>query len=138
MQLKRWIEWVQARWWVADGLLALAVGTANAVTAGVSNTAGISMTPWRPLDALGYLLLAIGPLALVFRRRWPLGVLVAVEAISLAYSARTYPEGGTGFTVFVALYTVAVAVDRRRLVAIATAAAVALAVAMEVFSTAPP
>jgi signal transduction histidine kinase len=133
MQLKRWIERVQARWWVADGLLALAVGTANAVTAGVSNTAGISMTPWRPLDALGYLLLAIGPLALVFRRRWPLGVLVAVEAISLAYSARTYPEGGTGFTVFVALYTVAVAVDRRRLVAIATAAAVALAVAMEVF-----
>ena len=133
MQLRRWIEWVQARWWVADGLLALAVGTANVVTAGVSSTAGIGVTPWRPLDALGYLLLAIGPLALVFRRRWPIGVLVAVEVTSLAYSARTYPEGGTGLTVFVALYTVAVAVDRRRLVAIATAVAVALAVAMEVF-----
>jgi signal transduction histidine kinase len=133
MQLKRWIEWVQARWWVADGLLALAVGTANVVTAGVSDTAGIGRTPWRPLDALGYLLLTIGPLALVFRRRWPLGVLVAVEATSLAYSARTYPEGGTGLTVFVALYTVAVVVDRRRLVVLATAVSVALAVAMEVF-----
>ncbi|HEU4396436.1 MAG TPA: sensor histidine kinase [Actinomycetota bacterium] len=133
MQLKAWVEWVRARWWVADGLLALAVGTANVVTAGVSSTAGAGVTPWRPLDALGYLLLAIGPLALVFRRRWPLGVLVAVEATSLAYSARTYPEGGTGLTVFVALYTVAVAVDRRRLVAIATAVTVALAVAMEVF-----
>jgi signal transduction histidine kinase len=132
MQLRRLIEPVLARWWVADGLLALAVGTANLLTAGVSNTAGVGRAPWRPLDALGYLLLAIGPLALVFRRRWPLGVLAAVMAVSAAYSARTYPEGGTGFTGFVALYTVAVWEERRWLVAAATAVTVALAVATEV------
>jgi signal transduction histidine kinase len=132
MQLRRWIEPVLARWWLADGLLALAVGAANVITAGVSNTAGVGRTPWRPLDALGYLLLLLGPLALVFRRRWPLGVLAAAMAVSLAYSARTYPEGGTGFTAFVALYTVAVHEQRRWLVAAATAFSVALAVTMEV------
>jgi signal transduction histidine kinase len=132
MQLRRWIEPVLARWWLADGLLALAVGTANLLTAGVSNTAGMGRTPWRALDALGYLLLLSGPLALVFRRRWPLGVLAVVQAASIAYSARTYPEGGTGFTVFVALYTVAVHEQRRWLVAAATAFSVATAVTMEV------
>ena len=42
-------------------------------------------------------------------------------AAATAYSARTYPEGGTGLAVFVALYTVAVTAERRWLVA-ATAA----------------
>jgi signal transduction histidine kinase len=132
MQLRRLIEPVLARWWVADGLLALAVCTVNLLAAGVSNTAGVGRTPWRPLDALGYLLLVIGPLALVFRRRWPLGVLAAVQAVSIAYSARSYPEGGTGLTGFVALYTVAVWEERRWLVAAATAASVAIAFTLEV------
>jgi signal transduction histidine kinase len=132
MQLRRVIDPVLSRRWVADGLLALAVGTVNLLAAGVSNTAGVGRTPWRPLDALGYLLLVAGPLALVFRRRWPLGVLVAVQAASIAYSARTYPEGGTGLTGYVALYTLAVWEQRRWLVAAATAASVATAFTLEV------
>jgi len=131
MQLRDWIERVPARRWVADALLAAAVGAVNLAVAVTSDTAGAGRVPWRPLDALGYLLLALGPLALVARRRWPLGVLAVVEAVSLAYSARTYPEGGTGLTVFVALYTVA-AMERRRLVlAAAAAVTVALAVVTE-------
>ena len=132
MQVKDWIERVPARRWVADALLAAAVGAIGLATAITSDTVGIGRAPWRPLDGFGYLLLVLGPLALVARRRWPLGVLVAVEAVSLIYSARTYPEGGTGFTAFVALYTVAVLVERRWLVMAATAAAVALSVFMEV------
>jgi len=131
MQLRDWIERVPARRWVADALLAAAVGAVNLAVAVTSDTAGAGRVPWRPLDALGYVLLALGPLALVARRRWPLGVLAVVEAVSLAYSARTYPEGGTGLTVFVALYTVA-AMERRRLVVPAAAVTVALAVVTEV------
>jgi signal transduction histidine kinase len=132
MQLRGWVERVPARRWVADGLLAAAVGAVNLATAVASDTAGAGRTPWRPLDGLGYLLLAIGPAALVARRRWPLGVLAVALASSLAYSSRTYPEGGTGFTGFVALYTVAVTVERRWLVAAAAAVAAVLSAGMEV------
>jgi signal transduction histidine kinase len=131
MQVKDWIERVPARRWVADALLAATVGAVNLAVAVTADTAGTGRVPWRALDALGFLLLALGPLALVARRRWPFGVLMVAEAVSLAYSARTYPEGGTGLTVFVALYTVA-AMERRRLVVAATAATVALAVVTEV------
>jgi signal transduction histidine kinase len=133
MQLRGWIERVPARRWVADGLLALAVGAVNFTVAGVSSAAGAAgQAPWRSLDGLGYLLLAMGPLALVARRRWPLPVLVVVLANSVAYSARGYPEGGTGLTAFVALYTVAASVESRRLVVVATVVAAGLAGVMEV------
>jgi signal transduction histidine kinase len=131
MQLRERIERVPARRWVADALLAAVVGAVNLAVAVTSDTAGTGRTPWRPLDALGFLLLALGPLALVARRRWPLGVLAVVEAASLAYSARTYPEGGTGLAVFVALYTVAAMERRRLVVAAAAAVTVALAVVTE-------
>jgi signal transduction histidine kinase len=131
MQFREWIERAPARRWVADALLAALVGAVNLAVAVTSDTAGTGRTPWRPLDALGYLLLALGPLALVARRRWPLGVLAVVEAASLAYSARTYPEGGTGLAVFVALYTVAAMEQRRLVVAAAAAVTVALAVVTE-------
>jgi signal transduction histidine kinase len=133
MRLRDWIERVPARRWEADGLLAAAVGAVNLATAVVSSDAGVAgRAPWRSLDALGYLLLAVGPLALVARRRWPLPVLAVVLACSVAYSARTYPEGGTGLTGFVALYTVAVMVERRWLVAAAAAVAATLSAGMEV------
>jgi signal transduction histidine kinase len=131
MQFREWIERAPARRWVADALLAALVGAVNLAVAVTSDTAGTGRTPWRPLDALGYLLLALGPLALVARRRWPLGVLAVVEAASLAYSARTYPEGGTGLAVFVALYTVAAMEQRRLVVAAVAAVTVALAVITE-------
>jgi signal transduction histidine kinase len=131
MQLSERIERVPARRWVADALLAAVVGAVNLAVAVTSDTAGTGRTPWRPLDALGFLLLALGPLALVARRRWPLGALAVVEAASLAYSARTYPEGGTGLAVFVALYTVAAMERRRLVVAAAAAVTVALAVVTE-------
>ncbi|HEX8928097.1 MAG TPA: sensor histidine kinase, partial [Actinomycetota bacterium] len=75
MRLRRWIERIPARPWVADGLLALAVATVNFVVSGASNSVGPVGSLWRPLDALGWVLLVAGPLALVARRRWPLAVL---------------------------------------------------------------
>jgi signal transduction histidine kinase len=131
VQPRRWIERVPGRPWVADGLLGLAVGVVSLASLVVSGGIRSGQTIWRPLDGLGYLLLAVGPLALVARRRWPLGVLAVVEAASTVYSARTYPESGTGLAVFVALYTVA-ALERRRVVAAVTVAAVVLGVVSEV------
>jgi signal transduction histidine kinase len=131
MQFRGWTERVPARPWVADGLLALAVAAVNFAVAGASDAVGPVGTRWRPLDALGLVLLAAGPLALVARRRWPLAVLAVVEAVSVAYSARHYPEGGTGLTAFVALYTVAAHVESRRLVVAAAAVTAGLAVVME-------
>ncbi|WP_157963842.1 sensor histidine kinase [Actinocorallia populi] len=47
----------------------------------------------RALDVLGYGLLVLGPLVLMGRRRWPVGVLVAVAAATLLYHLCGYPVG---------------------------------------------
>jgi len=120
-----------ARSWVADGLLALAVLAVNFSSAFLSGVTEVNLTSWRSTDALGYLLLSLGPLALVVRRRWPLPVLGVTLAAATLYSARHYPEGGTGWAIFVALYTVAVVEERRRLVVAAAATVALLAVASE-------
>jgi signal transduction histidine kinase len=131
MQLRRLVEPVRARWWLADGLLALAVYAVSLGSLVVSGATGSGQTLWRDLDGIGNLLLAAGPLALVVRRRWPLPVLVATMAAATAYSARTYPEGGTGFAVFVALYTVAVTTERRWRLAVVAVVTVVWALFLE-------
>jgi signal transduction histidine kinase len=120
-----------ARSWVADGLLALAILAVNFSAAFLSGVTGVNLTSWRSTDALGFLLLSLGPLALVVRRLWPLPVLAVTLAAATLYSARHYPEGGTGWAIFVALYTVAVVEERRRLVVAAAATVALLAVASE-------
>jgi signal transduction histidine kinase len=120
-----------ARSWVADGLLALAILVVNFSAAFLSGIAEVNLTSWRSTDALGYVLLSIGPLALVVRRLWPLPVLGVTLAAATVYSARHYPEGGTGWAIFVALYTVAVVEPRRRLVVAAAVTVALLAVASE-------
>jgi signal transduction histidine kinase len=56
-----------------------------------------------PLDGPGYLLLVAGPLALTFRRRFPIGVLL-VNAVAIAgYLVLGYPYGPVFLAVVVAL-----------------------------------
>src|SRR6266511_4466792 len=131
MDWGRWTGRMPARSWVADGLLALAVLAVNFSSAFLSGVTEVNLTSWRSTDALGFLLLSLGPLALVVRRRWPLPVLAVTLAAATLYSARHYPEGGTGWAIFVALYIVAVVEDRRRLVVAAAAMVALLAVASE-------
>src|SRR6266511_3656730 len=131
MDWGRWTGRMPARSWVADGLLALAVLAVNFSSAFLSGVTEVNLTSWRSTDALGFLLLSLGPLALVVRRLWPLPVLAVTLAAATLYSARHYPEGGTGWAIFVALYTVAVVEDRRRLVVAAAATVALLAVASE-------
>jgi len=48
---------------------------------------------FRPLDLGGYLLLILGPMLLLWRRRNPPLVLVAVLAVTVTYSLLDYPHG---------------------------------------------
>jgi signal transduction histidine kinase len=65
-----------------------------------------------PLDALGYALLASGPLALVARRRHPVAVLVVVFCATLAYALTDYPRGPIFFALIVAFFTAVIAGHR--------------------------
>src|SRR5215216_5809587 len=77
-------------------------------------------------------LLALGPAALLVRRRWPSRVLAVALACGLVYAARTYPEGPSSLAVYPALWTVALTRPRRTAWLAATGTAVAVA-GMELF-----
>ncbi|HEU4898740.1 MAG TPA: sensor histidine kinase [Actinomycetota bacterium] len=97
---------------IVDVLLILGIGLVQ-VGSLVWSERFIQWPDWRDPDALAYLLLAAGPLALLVRRRWPLGVLAFTLACGLAYAARTYPEGPSQLAVYPALWTVVMTRSRR-------------------------
>ena len=72
----------------------------------------------KPLDALAFVLLALGPLALVVRRAYPRAVLLAVFALTLVYVALGYLQG-PGYASLVVAF-VATAVSGHRVAAAAT------------------
>src|SRR5262245_6821715 len=78
----------------------------------------------KPIDALAVVLVLLGPLALAFRDRWPLGALVVSVAAADVYVALGYPYGPVFLSVVVALF-VAVQSGRRRQVWAITAVAYA-------------
>ena len=86
----------------SDVRLAAMCGTIQiAVTAGAAHRASRTHSCWwasachptTQLDAGAYALLALGPLALVLRRRYPRQVLAFVFVVTAAYVARGYPLG---------------------------------------------
>jgi len=56
-------------------------------------------SPWA-FDALACMLLIAGPVALLFRRRWPEAMLVVAFAAAAGYAASGYPRGPAGFPAF--------------------------------------
>jgi signal transduction histidine kinase len=68
--------------------------------------------PATELDAGAFTLLALGPLALVLRRRYPRGVLAFVFAVTAAYVARGYPLGANFLSLAVAIASAAFAGER--------------------------
>src|SRR4030095_12021555 len=59
----------------------------------------------QPLDLLAYLLLAAGPVALLWRRRSPALVLAVVMASNVVYFGLGYPYGPAWLSLIVALWT---------------------------------
>jgi signal transduction histidine kinase len=105
--------WIQR----SDIRLAAMCGVIQIVaTAGAANHASRTHSCWwasachpaTPLDAGAYALLALGPLALVFRRRYVREVLVFVFAVTVVYVARGYLVGpnflALGFAIVSAIF----------------------------------
>jgi signal transduction histidine kinase len=103
------------RWWrvhplVTDTLLAVVVGVLVALSSG---PAGNGQDEARPMDALGYALIAVGSAGLVVRRRWPGVALAAALAATIAFVHLRYPYGPVFLLSGVAMYSVAAWRDGR-------------------------
>ena len=69
---------------------------------GITTLAASHQTDRDSVDALGVLLLAAGPIALVWRRRLPVSVLMITLATTLAYWVIGYGRGPIFFALIVA------------------------------------
>ena len=87
----------------SDVLVAIMVGLAQVIGTGLAGmhqpTVGL-----RPLDLGGYLLLATGPLLLIWRRRNPPAVLIMVLTTTVAYALLDYPRGPIYLSLVVAFF----------------------------------
>ena len=98
----------RARVGVADAVLAVAVGAAQ-----VAITATLAAHRGEHVAASGVVLLVASALALVARRRYPVGVLAATYALTFGYLATSNPHGGVWLAVIVAFGN-AIHLRRRR------------------------
>jgi signal transduction histidine kinase len=69
-------------------------------------------SPWA-FDAFACIPLVAGPVALLFRRRWPEATLVVTFAAAAGYAASGYPRGPAGFPAFVFAVVSAIMMGRR-------------------------
>ncbi|HEV3498265.1 MAG TPA: sensor histidine kinase, partial [Actinomycetes bacterium] len=101
----------QARWRppTVDVVLALALAVVQVLgTWG----AGRDQPEHGPLGPFGVVLLVLGPLALVVRRRYPVPVFTGAAASTLTYLLLDYPRGPVWFAMIVGLATMVMAGQR--------------------------
>jgi signal transduction histidine kinase len=65
------------------------------------------------VDAFAVVLLLVGPLALLFRRRWPEATLAVTFAAAAAYTATGYPRAPGGTAAFAVALVTAIMMGRR-------------------------
>jgi signal transduction histidine kinase len=111
-----WPQWLYT--WRAD--LAIAAVVAFVQFSG-TYFGSENQTDRADLDALAYALLAVGPVALLFRRRYPVPVLLVVFGVTLAYWTTDYPRGPIFFALIIAFITAIMAGHRVVGVAVAVA-----------------
>jgi signal transduction histidine kinase len=83
------------------------------VQIGLTTGASRNQPDRQPLDLLAFLLLAVGPVALLWRWRSPAGVLGVVMASSVLYFALGYPYGPVWLALIVAFWTAVTGGARR-------------------------
>jgi signal transduction histidine kinase len=102
-----WQRWLYT--WRAD--LAIAVTVAFVQISG-TYFGSESQTDRADLDALAFAFLMVGPIALLFRRRYPVAVLLATFAATLAYWTTDYPRGPIFFALIIAFISAIMAGHR--------------------------
>ncbi|MFF0298186.1 sensor histidine kinase [Kitasatospora sp. NPDC004614] len=102
-----WVRAGKAGWPVAAAVVVTVVQVAGTTVAARHQSARL------PLDAWGYLLLALGPALLVLRARYPAFTVAAVAAVTAAYLWAGYPYGPAFVALVVAFFS-AVQRGRRR------------------------
>ena len=85
-----------------DVAVAFVIGV---VTLAGTRFAALDQPDARPLDMLGIALLAVGPAALLLRRRWPVAVLAVSATAMVPYRGLEYPLGPIYLASIVALVT---------------------------------
>jgi signal transduction histidine kinase len=93
-----------------DVAVAVLVGV---VQLGLTTLAARRQPDRQALDLLAYLLLAVGPVALLWRRRSPAGVLAVVMGACVVYFALGYPYGPAWLALIVAFFTAVTGGARR-------------------------
>jgi signal transduction histidine kinase len=91
--------------WVADGAVAVLFAIIGLLT--TSGRGDTSRTVYEPQDALGVVLVLAASLPFVFRRRYPLSVLLFCTGAVVVNSLLGHNEGATPFFLWVAVITVA-------------------------------
>jgi signal transduction histidine kinase len=111
-----WRQWLYT--WRADVAIAIVVAFVQ-----LSGTyfGSESQTDRAQLDALAYALVVVGPIALLFRRRYPVAVLLVTFAATLTYWTTDYPRGPIFFALIIAFVTAIMA--GHRLIGVLVAAA---------------
>jgi signal transduction histidine kinase len=139
MQTPRMLSTVRK---AAPVLTDAAVGIGVAVLLLAASAAGVG-PPWisnpRPLDAVAVGLIGVVAGALALRRRYPIAVLVVLNAVALAWSAAHYPGRLIALAPLIACYTLAAARGWRWGLAGAVVTALSALVAIRVaFGAAEP
>jgi signal transduction histidine kinase len=95
---------------VVDVLVALVIAVVQ--VAGTMVYGQDEPSRW-PFDAFAYALLVAGPVALLFRRRWPEAMLAVAFAAAAGYAASGYPRGPAGLPAFAFAVVSAIMMGRR-------------------------
>jgi signal transduction histidine kinase len=97
--------WGAWRGWRLDLAIALAVLIVQVMG---THFAAQGQPERKSLDALAYILLAAGPVALLARRRFPVAVYIVVLGATMAYSVIGYARGPIFFALIIAFFTVVI------------------------------
>jgi signal transduction histidine kinase len=99
---------------VSDALIALALFGFGLLTAIAQPDRGVDESKLSDPNAFGFVLVALGTLPLVSRRRRPIVVFVVIWAATMVYSWLAFPGGGPIAGALFGLYAVAAHAERRR------------------------